>query len=311
MKILVTGGAGFIGSHLAETLAIRGHEVTVLDSLSDFLYPSSVKKRNLQTLQSIGIRFVHADLITSNLEKVLENQQVVINQAALPGLVKSWVNLNEYTNSNLIGLGRLLDQSVKSEVEKFIQISTSSVYGKDAVGGEDSIKQPFSPYGVTKLAAENLCKAYEANFGIDLTILRYYSVYGPRQRPDMAYFKFIHNILNQEKISIFGDGSQVRTNTYIEDVIEATIAAISLESCPEEKIFNISGTQKNSLLEVIGMIENILGTKAHIDFHPKQIGDQETTIGVISRATKYLNWNPKTEIIIGLEKQILWQRNMK
>jgi UDP-glucuronate 4-epimerase len=311
MRILVTGGAGFIGSHLSEKLQEVGHEVTALDSLSDFLYPSKIKEQNVQILQSKGIKFIHADLSFSNLEPIVKNQDVVINQAAIPGLAKSWSNIKEYTDSNVIGLGKLLDACIRTKTFKFIQISTSSVYGLKATGKEDSEKLPVSPYGVTKLAAENLAKAYAMNFGLNVTILRYYSVYGPRQRPDMAYNRFINAILNGTKIQVFGDGMQTRTNTFVSDVVDATISSMNLKKGPEEHVFNISGNESYSMQEIIHKIEMIVGKPAKIEYAPRVYGDQDQTLGDISMARKHLNWTPKVQINEGLEAQVKWQKDLE
>jgi UDP-glucose 4-epimerase len=311
VKILVTGGAGFIGSHLAEKLYMDGHEVTVLDSLSDFLYPKSIKERHLQELINMGIRFEYADLASTSLIEILENQEVVINQAAIPGLVKSWSHFSEYAHSNVIGVGKLLEASVITGVQKFVQISTSSVYGINATGPEDSQKNPVSPYGVTKLSAELLAEAYKSNHNIDLTILRYFSVYGPRQRPDMAYFKFIDAIIEGKPISIYGDGLQNRTNTFVSDVVDATAACLKIAECPEEKIFNIAGGKSHNLLEVVKKLELILGKEARLQFMPAKKGDQRSTVGVIEKAEKYLNWKPTIELDLGLEKQVQWQMSLR
>jgi len=309
MRILVTGGAGFIGSHLAEKLAWNGHEVTVIDALSDFLYPRTVKEQNIKEVTRHGIEFIHANLASDNLLPLLKGQDIVINQAAIPGLEKSWTHLDQYAQSNIVGVGKLLEAAVKSNIRKFIQVSTSSVYGKDAIGKEDSPKNPFSPYGVTKLSAENLVKAYEANFGLDTTILRYFSVYGPRQRPDMAYHKFINAINRNELITIYGDGHQSRTNTYVDDIVEATIASMNLNDCHEDKIFNIAGSESWELIEVIEKIETILGKKASIKYEINRHGDQNFTKGDTTKARKFLKWEARTTIDDGLRKQIEWQIN--
>ncbi len=311
MKILVTGGAGFIGSHLAEKLTWDGHKVTVVDSLSDFLYPKSIKEQNIRDITPHGIRFIQADLAADDLRPILNDIQVVINQAAIPGLEKSWTHLDQYSQSNIVGLGRLLEACVKSNIQKFIQVSTSSVYGKDAIGMEDSPKNPFSPYGVTKLSAENLVKAYEANFSLDVTILRYFSVYGPRQRPDMAYHKFINAIQGNETITIFGDGNQSRSNTYVGDIVAATIESLKFNGCSEDKVFNIAGSESWTLIEVIEKIENILGKKASIRYEPSKQGDQQITRGDTTKAKKFLNWEALTSLDEGLAKQIHWQLNSR
>jgi nucleoside-diphosphate-sugar epimerase len=311
MKILVTGGAGFIGSHLAEKLHMNGHEVTILDSLSDFLYPKTIKEHQVQALTTMGIRFEHADIATADMVKILDNHEVVINQAAIPGLVKSWSHFSEYVHSNVIGVGKLLEASAITGIQKFVQISTSSVYGLNATGPEDSHKNPVSPYGVSKLSAELLAQAYKQNYDLDLTILRYFSVYGPRQRPDMAYHKFIDAIIQGKIISIYGDGLQNRTNTYVSDAIDATVASLEITECSEEKIFNIAGGESQNLLQVISLLEAMIGKKASLQFLPAKKGDQRSTVGVTKRAEEYLKWKPTTHLVSGLEKQVEWQMNKK
>jgi nucleoside-diphosphate-sugar epimerase len=259
----------------------------------------------------MGIRFEHADIATADMVKILDNHEVVINQAAIPGLVKSWSHFSEYVHSNVIGVGKLLEASAITGIQKFVQISTSSVYGLNATGPEDSHKNPVSPYGVSKLSAELLAQAYKQNYDLDLTILRYFSVYGPRQRPDMAYHKFIDAIIQGKIISIYGDGLQNRTNTYVSDAIDATVASLEITECSEEKIFNIAGGESQNLLQVISLLEAMIGKKASLQFLPAKKGDQRSTVGVTKRAEEYLKWKPTTHLVSGLEKQVEWQMNKK
>jgi len=307
MKILVTGGAGFVGSHLAEKLCRDGHEVTVLDSLSDFLYPKDLKIENTAGFKALGIKFHHMDMVLDNMDQVVEGHDVIINQAAIPGLQKSWRHLDEYSRSNIVGLGKILEAAKKYQVKRFIQISTSSVYGKTATGSEDSIKNPFSPYGVTKLAAENLARAYESNYQLPVVILRYFSVYGPRQRPDMAYNKFISRISQGDTLEVYGDGSQTRTNTYVADIVDATAICVDLKLLINGLDFNISGREKVSLLQVIEILENGIGKKAKLSFQNKRDGDQVATEGDFSKANRLLGYSPLVNIETGLQNQIEWQ----
>lgn len=307
MKILVTGGAGFIGSHLAETLCRIGHEVTVIDNFSDFLYPAQIKKRNTVEFSKLGIQFHNLNLVTDAIEEIVKDNEVIVNQAAIPGLVKSWSHLTEYTQANVVALGKILEAAKNSQVKRFIQISTSSVYGVNATGDEGSEKEPFSPYGVTKLAAEKLARAYEANFDLPVTILRYFSVYGPRQRPDMAYSQFISKISTGETLEVFGDGLQTRTNTYVQDIVNATVSATNLNLPINGMDINISGTQKRTLIEVIGILEEGIGKKAKVRFKEKREGDQQNTEGNINLAQKTLGYVPTMNIEEGLTKQIAWQ----
>ena len=306
MKVLVTGGAGFIGSHLAEKLAYLGYEVMVIDNLSDFLYPTENKLENIAGFNELGIKFRKLDLVVDPIDEIVSNCDVIVNQAAIPGLIKSWSHLDEYSRANIVGLGKILESAKKYKIKRFIQISTSSVYGKSATGGEDSNKNPFSPYGVTKLAAENLARAYESNHELPVTILRYFSVYGPRQRPDMAYHKFIRAMLNEECIEIYGDGLQTRTNTFVSDIVDATISCTSTNLVDGETL-NLSGTRSINLLEVIRILENVIGKKAKLKFMPPRDGDQRETRGEFTKASKLINFNPKIDFESGLAMQVEWQ----
>ena len=225
MRILVTGAAGFIGSTLCERLVADGHEVRGIDAFVG-AYPEDVKRRNLAALMaSPAFTFSVADLRTADLEPIVDGVEVIVNEAAVAGLAPSWADLDLYASCNLVGLGRLIEAARGAAVKRFVQVSTSSVYGIDAVGGETRPLRPASPYGVTKLAAEQLVLAHVDAFGLPATILRYFSIYGPRQRPDMAYHKFIEAMLDGRPITIFGDGEQTRSNTYVDDCVEATVRA--------------------------------------------------------------------------------------
>jgi UDP-glucuronate 4-epimerase len=306
VKILVTGGAGFIGSHLAEKLSLSGNEVTVIDSISNFLYGSEEKLENTAMFDELGIKFYKRDLVKEEIDDLVENQDVVINEAAIPGLVKSWEYINEYMASNVIAVGRLLESCKKNRVGKVIQVSTSSVYGKSALGDESSRVEPYSPYGVSKLASENLCHAYSKNFQIPIVILRYFSVYGPRQRPDMAYNRFIRAILNDECIEIYGDGLQSRTNTFVSDIVDATISC-TLTDLVDGETLNISGARSINLLEVIRILEEIIGKKAQIKFLPAKNGDQRETRGDFTKASRLIDFKPKIDFELGLLRQVEWQ----
>lgn len=305
----MTGGAGFIGSHLAETLNASGHSVIAIDSLTSFLYPDKVKLRNIEKFQSNGIEFHKVDLSRDNLEQFVKSAEIIINLAAIPGLVKSWEFFDKYIESNLLAVSKLLESCKNSNVQKFVQISTSSVYGRMATGNENSILNPFSPYGVSKLAAENLINTYSANFNIPTTILRYFSVYGPRQRPDMAYQKIIKSILSSESIEIYGNGEQSRTNTFVSDIVKGTIEAVEAGNKTDGKTYNLAGRESISLIQAILIIEKILGKKAKLISLPTRDGDQIHTIGNISAAIKDFNYNPTTDFLSGIEKQIEWNLN--
>ena len=311
VKILVTGGAGFIGSHLAEALNDSGHSVVAIDSLESFLYPVEDKIRNIEDFQSKSIEFHKVDILRDKIEHFVKPAEIIINLAAVPGLVKSWEFFDKYIESNLLALGKLLESCKYSNVQKLVQISTSSVYGKIATGIENSTLNPYSPYGVSKLAAEKLVNTYSANFNIPTTILRYFSVYGPRQRPDMAYQKIIKSILSNESIEIYGDGEQSRTNTFVSDIVIGTIGAIEAGSKTEGKTYNLAGREQLSLIQAISVIEKVIGKKAKLIHLPARDGDQMHTRGDISAAIKDFDYNPNTEFRAGIEKQVEWNLKYK
>jgi UDP-glucuronate 4-epimerase len=307
MRYLITGAAGFIGSHLAEELAKSGHEVRAIDSFSDFLYSSQLKHTYIESFERLSIQFFKRNLIEDNLHDLLEGVDVVINQAALPGLVKSWKFLDRYLEANVVGLKNLLDSCVGSSVKRFIQISTSSVYGKSAVGDESSLLLPYSPYGVSKLAAEQLVSAYEQNFGLNAVRLRYFSVYGPRQRPDMAFHKFIHAIDKGLEFTIYGDGTQSRSNTFVRDIVDGTISASDLTRKIDGGVFNLSGPERIDLMEAISLIEVAIGKQARYRFESNRPGDQYETFGNSSLATKILEYQPRIKFVEGIKRQVEWQ----
>ncbi len=225
MKCMVTGAAGFIGSHLCERLLRDGHEVTGIDAFIPY-YPRALKEANLAwCLTQAGFEFHEVDLRTDALAGHVADTEIIFHLAAMAGLAKSWIDFDLYESCNVTATQRLLEDAVRSRgLRRFIYASTSSVYGRYSAGDESLPVRPTSPYGVTKLAAENLCRAYADERGLPLTVLRYFSVYGPRQRPDMGYHLFIEALFRGTAVTVYGDGQQVRGNTYIEDCIDATIA---------------------------------------------------------------------------------------
>ncbi len=307
MKILITGAAGFIGSHLSEYLSRAGHTVTAIDSLSDFLYSAEDKIKNTQHFSELGINFSKVNIAFDVLEEYTEGVDVIVTEAAIPGLVKSWNNLDTYLESNVLGLGRLLDAARKAKVKRFIQISTSSVYGRNAECNEEGMTNPYSPYGVSKLAAENLARAYQENFGLPITILRYFSVYGPRQRPDMAYQKFIKAIIRGDSFTVYGDGRQARSNTYVDDIVKGTALATNLDLRIEGRTINLAGHEKVELLDAITAIEKIIGKKAIYKFEPARAGDQFVTKGDYRLAERVLGYRPEVKFENGISRQIEWE----
>ena len=310
MKCIVTGAAGFIGSHLCEALVAEGHEVVGIDAFIPY-YPRAIKESNLHDLRRRPeFTFVEGDLRTMNLDPLMKGVDVVFHLAAMPGLMKSWSDLDLYSTCNILATQRLLEAARHYSVAHFIHASTSSVYGRNADGDEASPLRPVSPYGVTKLAAEHLCLAYRENFGIPVTILRYFSVYGPRQRPDMGYHILIRSILEGTPFPLYGDGEQTRSNTFIRDCIAATLLAAQRRDVSIGEIFNVGGGQVVSLNKVIAMVEKLAGRKARIERRPPRPGDQRHTCADISKARKLLGYEPTTPVSEGLQAQLEWQKNI-
>ena len=304
MEILVTGAAGFIGSHVARELARRGHNVTAADMFLDRLYPNEQKIRNWDELGSISqIRRVVVDL-RGDLSGLSSKYDVIVNEAGMPGLMTSWTEFDSYLTCNIKLVENLISH-LNHEDLHLVQISTSSVYGLEATGDESSRLQPTSPYGVSKLAAEELVRTYSRTQGLNYTILRYFSVFGPGQRPDMAYNRIIKAISSGDPVTIFGDGNQTRTNTYVGDI--AAITSDVAEAQPRNDVFNISGREQVRLLDAVRIIENKLGVKANLHFSEKRPGDQLTTAGVIDKAVEALGYDPKTGFDEGISEQIKWQ----
>ena len=319
---LVTGVAGFIGSHLAARLLSEGYEVIGVDRFSDH-YSRSTKERNVAGLTGCSrFQLVEADLCTTELRPLLERVQYVFHQAGQPGVRVSWgEQFDTYVRDNILATQRLLEAALPTVpgsgkgsppgvgIERFVLASSSSVYGnsEDLPLRETSRCRPHSPYGVTKLAAENLGILYHRNFGVPVTALRYFTVYGPRQRPDMAFSRFLKAILSGGTINIYGDGEQTREYTYVTDIVEANIS-----SCrgPVGKVYNIGGGSRATVNEVIGMMEDILGIAARVKRVDPQRGDVRHTWADTSLAAHDLGFRSSVKLRQGLESQCAWMRNV-
>ena len=302
IKVTVTGACGFIGSHLTKQLIERGFHVVGVDCLDDNLYSRSVKESRLKALKQLSnFDFANINIATDDLDSSISDSKFVFNLAAIPGQVLSWKLFDKYVESNILGTKKVIDSCIRNKVTKIIHASTSSVYGKFAVGDELQDTKPISPYGITKLAAENLLFALTSSNNLDFTILRYFSVYGPGQRPDMAIQKFLTALKMGQEINITGDGTQKRDITYVQDVVEATISASSITE--KKQIFNISGGKQFTLNQIIDECFNVSGLKSKINYVDRPIGDQEETFGDISKAQKLLGFNPTFDIKTGLSNQ--------
>ncbi len=305
MKCLVTGSAGFIGSHLCERLTRDAHTVIGLDAFIPH-YPRAVKEANLLAVRTQkAYNHYSLDLRSDRLDAALDGVEVVFHLAAMAGLVKSWSDFDLYQSCNLTATQRLLEAVRRTPgVKRFIYASTSSVYGRYSTGDETMPTRPISPYGVTKLAAENLCRSYE-EFGVPVVVLRYFSVYGPRQRPDMGYHRFIAGLLANQPITVYGDGQQMRGNTYIDDCVEGTVAALR---APVDEIYNLGGGETASVWEILGKLETIVGRRAVLRREPARPGDQRSTVADTSKLERHLGWQAKTPLDEGLARQVAWQR---
>ncbi len=309
-QVLVTGAAGFIGSHLSEQLLAAGHSVVGVDAFIPY-YPRAIKERNLASaLAHPAFTFHELDLRHAELAPVLESADIVFHTAAMAGLLKSWQQFEEYMSCNILATQRLLDAAVAANVGHFLHCSTSSVYGRFATGDERAPLAPISPYGITKLAAEELCRAYGEKDGLRFTILRLFSVYGPRQRPDMGYNIFIRKLLTGETITVDGDGTDSRSNTYVADCVRGLMLAAQQPERSAGQVFNLGGGEEVNVNEVLGILEELSGRKARIEHGPQRPGDQRRTVADIGKARSLLGYDPQTRIVDGLAAQLAWQRSI-
>ena len=309
MKCLVTGAAGFIGSHLAERLVELGHEVVGVDCFLDY-YPRAVKERNLRALREHArFRADERDLCRADLEPLLAGVEWVFHQAAQAGVRASWGRDFEiYALHNVLATQRLLEASRDLGVRRLVYASSSSVYGDttDLPMREQSLPRPISPYGVTKLAAEHLCWLYWKNYGLSTASLRYFTVYGPRQRPDMAMHRFLKGALTGSVITLYDDGEQTRDFTYVSDVVAANVAAA--ERAEGGEVFNIGGGSQVSINQVLATIEAIAGRPLHIQRDARQKGDVRHTAADCTRARERLGFRPAVPLAQGLRQEWEWIR---
>jgi UDP-glucuronate 4-epimerase len=309
MRILVTGGAGFIGSHLVEKLLSLGHATAILDDFDDF-YDPQIKRQNIAAVAK-DVAIHHLDLRDSGAVRNLfhrEKFEAIAHLAARAGVRPSIQNPQLYYDTNVDGTLHLLDAARVTGVERFIFASSSSVYGnsKTVPFSEDrQLIQTLSPYGATKIAGEFLCSTYSHLYGMRVVALRYFTVYGPRQRPDLAIHQFTRRIHAGKPIDQFGDGTTRRDYTYIDDIIQGTMAALNYDG-PMFDIFNLGENETIQLRDLIAGIENALGEKAKINRLPEQPGDMPVTYADISKARKLLGYNPSTRLSDGLPRFIEW-----
>jgi UDP-glucuronate 4-epimerase len=309
VRALVTGAAGFIGSHLVERLVDDGWGVVGIDCLTPY-YDVGQKRANLDKLLGRpSFEFVDADLRTCDLNQRLDGIDVVFHQAGQPGVRASWNDFGSYVAHNIDATQRLLEAVRTTPVSRFVFASSSSVYG-DALAyptREESIPQPKSPYGVTKLAAEHLCGVYARNWGVPTVSLRYFTVFGPRQRPDMAMHRLIEAALSGASFPLFGSGAQVRDFTFVGDIVAANQLAATSD-VPHGTVLNVAGGGAMSMTEVIETVERLTDRTIELDRLPVQAGDVDRTSGATDAARSALGWTPKVSVEEGLARQVGWHR---
>lgn len=308
MKALVTGAAGFVGSNLVRRLTREGYAVTGVDSLTDY-YDVGIKLQNLASIEAENFEFVRGDLNELDLQELVDGTDFIFHQAGQPGVRKSWgTDFVTYTECNISATQRLLEASRgASSLKKFVYASSSSVYGnaESYPTLETALPQPVSPYGVSKLAAEHLVGLYATNFGVPTVSLRYFTVYGPGQRPDMAFTRFVRAAILQEQIRIFGVGNQVRDFTYVDDIIDANIRAATFDSVPGS-VFNVAGGSNISVNEVLDVVQEIHGEKLNVRYIDPVAGDVFRTRGSIESFQAATQWRPQIDIESGLRLQYAW-----
>lgn len=311
MKIVITGVCGFVGSTLADRLIGLGHEITGIDSYSDY-YPRVVKEANIShAITQRRFKLIEGDLNSLDLTELLTGAEVVFHQAAQAGVRASWGGtFSIYTDNNILGTQRLLEAlklpEVSRTLKKIVYASSSSVYGSAETlpTSEKTLPRPVSPYGVSKLAAEHLISLYSTEFGVPSASLRYFTVYGPRQRPDMAFHRLLRCGLSGESFTMFGDGEQTRDFTYIDDIVDANLAAAF--SPTPSLVYNIGGGNRVSMNQVIAMCENVIGRRIAINRIERAKGDAAHTGADTTLARSELDYLPKIKLEQGLEQEARW-----
>ncbi|RCJ18923.1 UDP-glucose 4-epimerase [Nostoc minutum NIES-26] len=312
-KIIVTGAAGFIGSHLVEALLQQGEEVIGIDEFNDY-YDPMLKHKNIAHLQlSPNFSLIEGDIQFLDWQTILEDVDVIYHQAAQAGVRASWgQGFRFYTERNISATQVLLEAAKDAKhLKRLVFASTSSVYGdaETLPTHEGICPQPVSPYGITKLAAERLCGLYHKNFGVPFVALRYFTVYGPRQRPDMAFHKFFKSILQDEAIPVYGDGQQTRDFTFVSDAVAANLAAAAVPEAVGE-IFNIGGGSRVVLAEVLDTMAEIIGKPIKRNHIEKAMGDARHTAADVSKARKILGYQPQVSLKEGLTREWQWIKSL-
>ena len=307
---MVTGVAGFIGSNLADRLLAEGWHVRGVDCFTPY-YNGGLKRANIADATSHSeFELFDPDLLTTDVEPLLDEVDVVFHQAAQPGVRRSWAEgFRIYNDLNVNLTQRLLEASRHSSISRFIYASSSSVYGQAPrwPTAESDETRPHSPYGVTKLAGEMLCGAYAANFGVPTVALRYFTVYGPRQRPDMAIHRLIEAARHGTKFPVYGDGQQVRDFTFVDDVVDANLRAATRQLA-KGTVINVRGGSSPRLVDLVDLVGEAVGKPVPVDWLDAQPGDVLRTGGLVDRAAELLEWSPQVTIEEGVRRQVAWHR---
>jgi UDP-glucuronate 4-epimerase len=310
MRALVTGAAGFVGSNLARQLLREGHEVVGIDVLTDY-YEVSIKRGNLASIPQTGFTFVEADLNTVDLGSLLADVDWIFHQAGQPGVRMSWgKDFAIYVRQNIEATQRLLEAAKDApNLKRLVYASSSSIYGNAEryPTSEEDRPQPVSPYGVTKLAAEHLCSLYASNFGVPTVSLRYFTVYGPGQRTDMAFTRFVRAAVLDDLITIYGTGEQIRDFTFVDDVVAANIAAAS-RPVPPGTVLNVAGGSNVSVLDTLRILSDLNGRPLRVEHTESVKGDVFRTGGDTTRIAELLGWQPTVTIEQGLARHLDWAK---
>ncbi|OPA77404.1 UDP-glucose 4-epimerase [Paenibacillus selenitireducens] len=311
-RILVTGAAGFIGSHLCEELLQdESNQVIGLDAFIDFTTPIWMRKRNIGSLlHHPRFEWVDRNLLTVSWGELLAKVDIIYHLAGMPGVRSSWgPDFVQYANHNIVATQRLLEACKGYPLQRFIFASTSSVYGeKKGRVDEQASTLPLSPYGISKLTCEHLCRVY-GDEGIPVVILRFFTVYGPRQRPDMAFHRFIKQMLDQQPITLYGDGTQSRDFTYVADCVKA-IAAVAHANGVVGETINIGGKERASINQCIALLEQLFDQKAQIEVIGNTFGEPTSTWADVSKAELLLGYSPSVDLKTGLSMEIQYLREM-
>ncbi len=310
MHVLVTGSAGFIGSHTVERLLADGHRVRGVDCFTDNYDPQLKRANAALVADHPHHELIETDLVTADPDELLDGVDAVLHLAGQPGVRDSWAEgFATYVDRNIVATQRLLEAAKGRGLSRFAAASSSSVYGDAETypTTEAMLPRPVSPYGVTKLAAEHLCTLYATNFGVPTVSLRYFTVYGPRQRTDMALRRMIDLTLAGQAFPLYGDGSVSRSFTYVADVVEANLAAL-FHPAPAGTAVNIANESTASMLELLDLVGDAVGTPVEVERHEAAPGDAQRTGGSSALATEVLGWAPSTPLAVGIAEMVEWCR---